>query len=184
MYNLLKYMFQLNEILGKKVPIKILIFFLESPSCEFSETEVRTKLQLARASVNKWLNILFNCRILQQSVKGRTNLYKLNSSFPVVKQFKVLINIIKLLPSFTGLKNTQVFLYGSTARGEDLEDSDVDLLIIGKQSKEILDVIRKVESELNRRVKPSFYTEFEWSQMARKDTAFYERVERDKIRLI
>lgn len=184
MYNLLKYMFQLNEILGNKVPVKILIFFLENPSYEFSETEVRTKLQLARASVNKWLNALFNYKILQQLIRGRMNLYRLNLNSPVVKQFKVLINIIKLLPSFTSSKNTQVFLYGSTARGEDVEDSDIDLLIIGKQPKEILDVIRKVESKLNRRVKPSFYTEFEWSQMSRKDTAFYEHVERDKIRLV
>lgn len=177
-------MFQLNEILGKKVPLKILVFFLENPSHEFSETEVRTKLQLARASTNKWINVLFNCEILQQSVRGRMNLYKLNFNSTVVKHFKILINIIKLLPAFTSLKSIQVFLYGSAARGEDVEDSDIDLLIVGKQSKEIFDVIRKIESKLNRRVKPSFYTDFEWSQMARKDPAFYERVERDKIKLI
>lgn len=51
----MKYMFQLNEIFGKKVPMKIFIFFSENPSLEFSETEVRKKLKLSRGSTNKWL---------------------------------------------------------------------------------------------------------------------------------
>ncbi|MEM5790533.1 MAG: nucleotidyltransferase domain-containing protein [Candidatus Aenigmatarchaeota archaeon] len=177
-------MFQLNEIFGKKVPMKIFIFFSENPSLEFSETEVRKKLKLSRGSTNKWLNLLLKYKILTMQVKGRMNLYKLNIESPLVKQLRILFNISKIFPLLDGVKNVQIYLYGSVARGEDLEDSDIDLLIIGKKSEEILTAIRKIENNLGKRVKASFYNEVEWSQIARKDPAFYERVEKDKIRLI
>ncbi len=111
-------------------------------------------------------------------------LYKLNTESPIVKQFKILLNITKIFPLIAKVKGVQIYLYGSMARGEDLEDSDIDLLIIGKTSEDILTTIRKIESELGKRVKASFYSEVEWSKMARKDPAFYERVEKDKIRLV
>ncbi len=177
-------MFQLNEIFGKRVPMKIFSFFSENPSLEFSETEVRKKLKLSRGSTNKWLNLLSKHKILSVQVKGRMNLYKLNIESPIVKQFRILLNISKIFPLLSEVKNVQIYLYGSVARGEDLEDSDIDLLIIGKKSEEILTAIRKIESSLGKRVKASFYSELEWSQIARKDPAFYERVEKDKIRLI
>jgi len=65
-----------------------------------------------------------------------------------------------------------------------LEDSDIDLLVLGKRSSEVIDALDKLGKKIDRKIKPTFYTELEWSQCARKDYAFYERVEKDKIRLI
>jgi predicted nucleotidyltransferase len=177
-------MIQLNEILGKESPMELLNFFLEYSKQEFSETEVRKKTKLARATVNKWLKILLNLNLLTQTTKGKMKIYKANTEFVVTRQLKILLNIVKLLPHIGDIKNVQIYLYGSAARGEDLEDSDIDLLIIGKPDKSIFDYIETIEAKVGRRVKMSFYTELEWSSMARKDPAFYERVEKDKIRLI
>jgi len=177
-------MFQLNELFGKKVVVAILNFFLENPSKEFYETEVRENLKLARASVNKWLKYLVKKNILIVFQKGRMKVYRLDLDNPINKQLKILKNLCDILPGLEALRGTrEVYLYGSSARGEDLEDSDVDLLIIGRRT-EVIDVLSKLEKKFNRRVKPSFYTELEWSQCARKDPAFYERVEKDKIRLV
>lgn len=184
MYILLKYMMQLNEILGKEAPMQLLSFFLEHSKQEFSETEVRKKTKLARATVNKWLKTLLNLNLLTQTTKGKMKIYKPNTEFIITKQLKILLNIVKLLPHLEGIKNVQIYLYGSTARGEDLEDSDIDLLIVGKTDKSLFDVIRNIEQKVERRIKPSIYTELEWSSMARNDPAFYERVEKDKIRLV
>jgi predicted nucleotidyltransferase len=178
-------MFQLSEIFGRKVPFTILNFFLENPSREFYETQIREKLKLARASVNKWLKHLVKANLLIVSQNGRMKVYKLNSDNFISKQLKILKNLCNFLPELEALKNKyEIYLYGSSARGEDLEDSDVDILVIGKRSNEVIDVLSKLERKINRKIKPSFYTELEWSQAARKDYAFYERAERDKIRLI
>ncbi|MDI6826196.1 MAG: hypothetical protein QMD36_03320 [Candidatus Aenigmarchaeota archaeon] len=40
---------------------------------------------------------------------------------------------------------------------------------VGRQEKGIFDVIRNIEQKIGRRIKPSIYTELEWSSMARKD---------------
>lgn len=178
-------MFQLNDLFGKKVIITILDFFLRNPSKEFYETQIREKLKLARASVNKWLKYLIKADILLLSHKGRMNIYKFNQENPINKQLKILKNLCDLLHKLGALKGKyEVYLYGSSARGEDLEDSDIDILVIGKRNNEIIDLLSKLEKKINRRIKPSFYTELEWSQCARKDYAFYERVEKDKIRLV
>ncbi len=177
-------MFQLNEILGRRVPLKIVSFFLKRPNGEFSETEVRKMLKLSRLSANKWLRTLHRNRILGRAAKGRMMIYRLNHANAVVIQLKVLDNVAFASPFFSDLKGVEIFLYGSSARGEDREDSDIDLLVIGRRNRDVVSAIRKMDSSTDRRIKPSFYTEFEWSQMARKDAPFYERVERDKIRLV
>jgi len=88
--------------------------------------------------------------------------------------------MIWLLPKLEILKyEGEIYLYGSEARGEGLEDSDLDILVIGRERA----VINKIEA-IDKRVKVSFFTPLEWAKIARDDPAFYERVERDKIRLV
>ena len=80
--------------------------------------------------------------------------------------------------------NIQIFLYGSAARGEDIENSDIDLLVIGKINKErLIPEIKKISNNIGREIKIIIFNTLEWSQLVRKDAPFYERVEKDKIRL-
>jgi predicted nucleotidyltransferase len=82
------------------------------------------------------------------------------------------------------LAGVEFFLYGSCARGEEREESDIDLLVIGKRTEEIIKILSVLEKKTGRTVRASFYSQLEWSRTAREDPAFYERVEKDKIRLI
>ena len=108
---------------------------------------------------------------------GRTNLYKLNRGSPVAKQIKIL-NTVSNLVSRIPRVNGDVYLFCSAARGEDDEKSDIDVLIIGSDSS-VINTLGKI----NRRIKVTFFTSLKWSKMAREDSAFYERVEKDKIKL-
>ncbi|MDI6826197.1 MAG: hypothetical protein QMD36_03325 [Candidatus Aenigmarchaeota archaeon] len=96
--------------------MKILNFFLENPKQEFSETGVRKKTKLARATVNKWLKILSSLNLLIQTTKGRMKIYKVDLEFAVTRQLKILFNIVKLLPHLKDIKNVQIFLYGRKTR--------------------------------------------------------------------
>lgn len=180
----MNHMMQLFELFTKKTVVKIMEFFMKNPSGEFYEAEIRGKIKIAKGSSLKWLKKLVEHNFLSRRTKGRLTLYRLNSENVLIKELKKLMLMSLLLPDLKEVGGVEVYLYGSGARGEDREESDVDLLIIGKRSKNIVDVIKKLEKKINRRVKVSFFTQLEWSRMSRKDPAFYERVEKDKIKLM
>lgn len=171
---------QLDSIFGNRVCWLVLKFFLNNPSGEFYEREIQQKVMAARASVRKWLHALEQLGFISTTRRGRLKLHGLNRENPLVKQLKILCTVGELLPKLEGYKGQgEIYLYGSTARGEGLEDSDLDILVIGRERK-VIDRVRAIDE----RVKVSFFTPLEWAKTARGDPAFYERVERDKIRLV
>lgn len=180
----MNHMSQLFELFSKKAAMRLLEFFMDNPSGEFYRSEIRKKVKIAKASSTKWLKKLVDYKFLVKRAKGKIILYKLNSDYVLVKELKKIKMTSLILPETTKLEDVEVFIYGSCARGEEKEESDVDLLIVGKQTKEIIKTIGIIEKKIGRRVRASFYTQLEWSKTAREDPAFYERVEKDKIRLI
>ncbi|MBA7598069.1 hypothetical protein ES703_05078 [subsurface metagenome] len=170
----------LEPVFGNRICWRVLKFFLDNPRGEFYEREVQRKVVVARASACKWLHVLEQLGFISTTRRGKLKLHRLNRENPLVKQLKVLSAMNWLLPKLEPLKGqAEVFLYGSAARGEGLEDSDLDILTIGRERA----VINKVKA-IDERIKVSFFTPLEWAKMAREDPAFYERVERDKVRLV
>lgn len=174
-------MVQLLELIfGNRICWQVLKFFLDNPRGEFYEREVQRKVVVARASAHKWLHALEQLDFISIARRGRLKLHRLNRENPLVKQLKVLRTMSWLLPKLEPLKGQgEVYLYGSAARGEGLEDSDLDILTIGRERA----VINRIKA-IDERINVSFFTPLEWAKMARDDPAFYERVERDKIRLV
>lgn len=176
-------MVQFDELLGEKNLVKILKFFLRNPSTEISYTELRKKAKTAKATLTKWLSILLKDGLIEVKRVGVTKLYRLNRGNPINAQLKILDNVVSLAPAMDiGKKyNVRIYLYGSAARGEDNEESDIDLLIIGKVKKEqIVGDINKVSNSIGRSIKMAVFTPLDWSRTARNDKPFYERVEKDK----
>lgn len=170
----------LDHIFGNRVCWAVLKFFLDNPRGEFYEREIQQKVGAARASVRKWLHTLEQFGIISTARRGRLKLHKLSRENPLVKQLKVLSTMSWLLPKLEALKGRgEFYLYGSVARGEGLEDSDLDILAIGRER----GVIGKLKA-IDERIKVSFFSPLEWAKVAREDPAFYERAERDKIRLV
>lgn len=175
-------MFQINE-LGKKSLLELLLFFSRNPAQDFSYTSVRKKTKLAKATLTKWLKFLLNNNFIKMEKIGTTKLYSLNKDSIIIKYFKILDNIatLKILEETANKFNCDIYLYGSLSRGEDVENSDVDLLVIGEVNEQ--DLIKEIKGKIKRETRIQIFSKIEWSQMERKDRAFYERVERDKIKL-
>ena len=158
----------------------MLRFLLNNPRGEFYEREIQQKVGVARASARKWLHALEQLGFISTTRRGRLKLYRLNRENPLVKQLKVLSTISELLPKLERHRGEgEIYLYGSAARGEGLEDSDLDILVVWRDRK-VIDKLKAIDE----RIKVSFFTPLEWAKMASEDPAFYERVERDKIRLV
>lgn len=179
-------MVQLIRLLGNKNIIKILSFFFRNPTKELSQIELLKKTKISKATLIKWLKLLVDEQITLMKKVGVTNLYKLNNENNFVKYLKILFTISELDPikELSQKHNSDIYLYGSTARGENVENSDIDLLVIGSPDKiALVKDINNISQKINKEIKMQIFSKQEWSLMARKDPAFYERVEKDKVKL-
>jgi len=170
-----------------KNSFKLLNVFLFKPDAQIHQNEVIRISGLSKNTVMKLLGLFTREGLLEESRKGNLKLFSLAEGHPVVKQLKVLINVAELsaiLKDFTG-KGFEAYLFGSTARGEDTENSDIDLLIIGKISNASLaDITARITKAINRDVSPVIKSPFEYSNLYKTDRAFFENLERDRIKLI
>ena len=177
-------MVKINELFGNKNLINIINFLIESDE-ELSQTKIRNKIKMSKATLIKWLKYLEKNNFVNIKIEGVSKLYKLNKENTILKQFKILNNIIKIQELTNLIKNNiKIYLYGSCARGEDSKESDVDLLIIGNIKRhEIIEEINKLSKKLNKKITLQIFSELEWANLDKKDRAFYERVEKDKIEI-
>lgn len=172
--------------LGNRAMLMVLNFFLRNPSNKISYTKLCKRLKISKATLAKHLSFLLKEGFIKVERIGLNKLYELNKENTVVKHFKILGNLLVLSDAKALCKKyaIEIYIYGSAARGEDIENSDIDLLVMGKISKEqIFPDISTVSKQIGKKIKFIIFSPFEWSQISRKDFPFYERVEKDKIRL-
>ncbi len=171
----------LFSTIGHEKLIALWKIFLMHPVDEFSQTSALKEAHLAKATSIKWLRILEKNKLVAMIPRGRMNCYQLTRN-PLNKLMKTSATVALLLP-LAQYPEIEVFLFGSAARGEDVPTSDIDLLVIGKISRHQLSEISQLGKVLNRPVKPVVFTPIEWAAMRTKDPAFYERVEKDKVKI-
>jgi len=169
--------------------LRLLLFFLENPGREFYEKQVKEKTGLSLGATNKYLAGLAEEDFLVLKRQGKMKFFKLNRESLIVKYLKIIHSLS--LPVIASLRDlgkklgAKLYLYGSVARGEDDEDSDLDVLVLGDVKLENLEKeILPIRKRFGKNIKLAIFKRNEWIKMAEKDPAFYERVEKDKIELI
>ena len=161
---------------------KILYFFLDHPGKEFVEREVRKAVGISKSGANYALRELVRGNFIFRYKKGKIHLYSLNYKNSVVKQLKVLKIITYIQPIIKKLQklSSKVILFGSSSRGEDIEDSDIDLFIVSNSKKEEIEAqINK--SRLKRKLQIIVRTELGEIELKDKDPTFYEQIQRGII---
>ena len=173
-------MVKIFELLSKKSISKVIRYFLEHPTTKIHAQKLMNEMKISKKSMLDGLHEAVKAGILETEEIGRTKRYSLKRTGAIARQLKILYSIDRILPLLKGMEEVEVYLYGSAARGEDTEKSDIDLLIIGeKPSREVIGKLGREE-----KLKSVYFTHEEYSQLARKDKPFYERIEKDRIRLL
>ena len=164
-------MVEFSKLLSGTVSGKVLEHFLQNPSQKISAAQLERKIKIAKKTV---LDALKKYSFLLEREKiGNSILYSLDLNNPVSRQLKILFSICSLSGEVPKDFDGQGFLFGSAARGEDTEKSDWDVLVISSER----------ISFKNPKVKPVFFTPLEYSALARKDTAFFNSIEKNKIKV-
>lgn len=160
--------------------MSVLEFFLADPLKEYYEREVARKAGVSRGSAHRILKLLLKLGFLSREEKGRMLIYRLNLKEPVVRQFKILVNIFALRELVDKLKmhSRRIVLFGSCAQGVDVRESDVDLLVIALEKESVRRIISDFNRESERKVAAVVVDMNEFVRLKREDMPLYENIER------
>ncbi len=161
--------------------------FLYKPGIEMYQSEIIKVTGIPKTRAIRLLNQLSSYGLINEKVKAGSKFYTAAEDNSVLKQLKILIILSKLYEltgDFSG-KNIEVYLFGSAARGEDTENSDIDLLIISDTGKKVLnELIDRLKNGIEREVSPVVYTPIGYANLYNTEKAFYESIERYKIKVL
>jgi len=133
----------------------ILKIFLDSPTESFRLRELSRLSKLAPLSVSNYLKEFEKEGLIRRYEKRGIPFYKAERDNPDFIFYKKLSILYELHDSgvidyiWEKLSPEAIILYGSYAKGESIENSDIDIFIIGKEKKIDLE---KYEKKLNKKI--------------------------------
>ena len=165
---------QVDKLFGSRTRVLILSKLVTKPNHSFYIRQLATQLGVAFSVVYKELENLKALGLVTEQRKGRLRLFTINKNAVIYDELrKLLLKTTalgqQLMSSLPELKTAKyALIYGSIARGEELETSDVDLLIIGDIAEEnLIDGIRKVEEGIGREINYILWSEREFEERAK-----------------
>ena len=147
--------------------IKVAEVFFDEPTKTHYLIEISQKAKIAHTSVKKHLSTLKDQSIISEhsEKKGKRDfpIYKANIENKEYRFYKKIHNLTKL--KTTGLTKFlkdrlmpgAIILFGTYSRGEDVEESDIDIFVMCK--KEGIDLTR-FEKQLKRKIQLHFKKDF------------------------
>lgn len=157
--------------------LRVLKYFIDNPYGEVYLRELAKKTKLSPFAVKKYADLLLKQNLILEERKANLRYFKANIGSLYFRHLKISFNIDLLLKS--GLVEylqdnianvSSIVLFGSMAKGEDDEKSDVDILIIGKEKH--LD-LRKYEEKIEREITTHTFLWSDWNKKSKEDKAFY-----------
>jgi len=142
---------------------RILQEFFDFPRKDFQMRELSRRTKIAQTSVINHLKALLKEELIIKKKDGIYPSFKANRDnemFKIYKKFDLILRINQ-----TGLLNyiydsclpDCIILFGSASRGEDVEESDIDLFVQAREKKLNLE---KYEKLLNRKISLFFEENF------------------------
>jgi len=160
----------MESIFSTKERIKILkaVIFSEQP---ISVNVVAARIRISKGLVSKYLDVL-----LKEGITKKSNGKYLVVNSPITKGAKILLNItgidVGIFKKFDFVEAAG--LYGSCAKGENTDESDVDLWIkIKEVSDEKLASLTALMNKKIRNVNLLFLTTKKIEKMKKGDELFY-----------
>lgn len=150
---------KIDRLFGSRTRLSLLSKLMMSPDRSFHIRELSRELNIPYSMLYKEEKNLASLGILNEEKKGKVTLVSINKKLPYFAELKGLImktvglgDLIKeAFSELIGLR--YALIYGSFASGEELESSDVDLLIIGDLKEEkVLSAISQIEKKVGREI--------------------------------
>ncbi|MCD4784559.1 MAG: nucleotidyltransferase domain-containing protein [Candidatus Eremiobacteraeota bacterium] len=171
---------------------KLLTLFFTNPEKSYYIRQLERLIGFSAGNISNELRRLNRDHLFITEEVGNSLFYRLNGHHPIYNELRSIIT--KTVGVEGGLKTAlQVipgiscsFIFGSFARGEEYQLSDIDLFIIGCPDMDKLSgAIHQQEDLLQREINYHIYSEKDWiEKIVEKDSFILNLKEQNKIFLI
>jgi len=145
--------------IGQNWP-EVLLPFVNDYTIKLTASEISRKTKISRRTVSRILNELVKLNLVRYMIEGKNKKYYLDLDD---QRVKLLINFVENYKSLKFsieekkaylileemMKIKPLVLFGSYAKGNATTNSDVDILVVGKESKKIRNIARKQNKQVN-----------------------------------
>jgi predicted nucleotidyltransferase len=155
------------------------------PDREFHLSELRRLTGLGSASLQRELNRLAKAGLVRSQRVGNLRRFQANPQSPVYGELVGLTRktlgaepLLReaLQPLVPNLR--AAWIYGSVAKQTDTAQSDIDVMLIGKNLPlaKVLELLVPLEAQLGRKINPTCYTPAEFKRRRAEPDSFVNRV--------
>jgi predicted nucleotidyltransferase len=173
----------LERLFTSKSRVKILELLLLNPTMEFHLREISRRTRVSAPYVQRELANLMALGLVLKRSQGNLTLFRVNKNSPIAEELKRIFLKTESFGRFIRDSLGEVgnirfaLIYGSFARGEEAERSDVDLLVVGDvDERRMLGVVEQVEERLGREVNYVAWTEDEFEEKVRERVPLLEEI--------
>ena len=136
-------MINLQNTIFQTLPQKIIKLLISYPEQTFYERQIANSAKISIGGANQALQALTNFGLIKKETKGRMHFYQINLDNPLIKQIKIINNLIILQKILNKIKPyaLKIILFGSAADGVNLQASDFDIYIESNKPDKIEKII-------------------------------------------
>lgn len=160
---------------------KILAFLSDNPEEEFTEKEISTKTGVKKSAVNLALRKLADEGIITRKKIGRSSLSKAESRNILIREIKIVRNILKISPLVSKLSkiSNKIIFFGSIANGTNKADSDIDIFVLASNPKAVRHVAN--DSPFSEKLQLICKTPTEMIQINKKKPLLFSEIEKGRV---
>lgn len=162
---------QVDKLFGSRTRVLLLSKLVMNPNRSLYIRQLSKELELTFSAVYKELENLKDLGLVTEERKGKLRLFTINKDSVIYDELRNLLLKTaalgqRLKAALPELKKAKyALIYGSIARGEELETSDIDLLVIGGITEDdLIAAIGRVEQEIGREINYILWSEGEFER--------------------
>lgn len=172
----------LQTLFSSRVRVRLLTLFLLSPDPHFHASALTRQVGAQYNAVWKELANLERAGLLLSESSANTKTYRLNPRCLILPELRAIVLKTEgagdaIRQALVGLDVDAAFVYGSFAVGDIDQQSDIDVMIIGKiELTRLASVVARLERDLGRAVNYVAYTPEEWREKQNAQEPFVANV--------
>lgn len=182
---------KINQLLGSETRVKILAKLILNSNRAFYMRELERMLNVNFLLIHRELENLKKLGLVTDERKGKIRLFKINKSSPIYPEVRGIVlktagigDVMRNALGGTG-KIKYALVFGSIARGDEKETSDIDLLVVGGINEEkLIPKIRSAEDKVGREINYIIWSEKEFVKRIKEKMGLLIEIEKNPIIMI
>lgn len=177
----------LEYFITSKTKRSLLKLFLTNPDRRFYTREIAKITGEPLNAVRRELGYLEKAGLLKSHREGNLKYFEVVKEFPFYPELKKIIYSTVALGDYlrNRLKDSEsielAFIYGSVARNQETEKSDIDIFVVGEiEEEELHGLVSDIEKGIGREVNYTLMSKKEFNERRDRGEPFLKRVIREK----